>query len=100
MDTGGKEGDANVCRTRYLEKGSTDREVPFYHFEELALEHVELRDGYTADLGVDAVAAERVAETFAGHDYRRDHEAVTGEGGKDEGGHPDGDLIDIVQGDE
>ena len=96
MNTGGKEGDANVCRTKYLEKGGTDREVPFYHFEELALEHVELGQGDPANFSVDAVATEYVTEAFAGDHNGRDDEAVAGEGGQDEMGHLDGDLIDVV----
>ena len=76
------------------------REAPVDHAEELALEHVELGHGDAADLGVEAVGAERVAERLAGHGDGGDDEAVAGEGGEREERVARADLVDVVQGDQ
>lgn len=90
-------GDAGK-RAKGAEEKDANRELPVDHVEEFALEDVQFADGYAADFGVDAIATEGVAETFAGYRDGGDYEAVAGERREDEDRHPRGYLIDVVQG--
>lgn len=78
-------------------KGGANREPPVDRLEELALEHVELRDADAADFGVEVVGAECVAEALARDGDGRDDEAVAGEGREGEEGHPRAYLVNVVQ---
>ena len=77
----------------------THCEPPVDHPEELALEEVELADGYAADPCVEAVRAECVAERFAGDGDGRDEEAMACQGRHSERGDACADCINVVQGD-
>lgn len=102
MRTGGTRGDPKGVETarNEMEKKSANHQAPVDFFEEFPLQDVELRYRYTADLGVEAVGAEGVAETLTRDCDGRDDEAMASERGEREQGHPGTDLIDVVQGDE
>ena len=83
----------------YADKGreGADHEAPVDTLEKLALEEVELVEGYAADAGVGAVGVEGVAEALAGDGDGRDDEAVAGEGGEGEERCAGADPVDVVQ---
>jgi len=60
-----------------LENIACAHQAPVNFFEEFTFENVELGHGYAANLGIQAIGAEGVAEAFARYCDGRDYEAMT-----------------------